>query len=88
MIYVLEMPEAAAPRVWFAFDADDLERKLETSPAAALHAQGRCRLYADESAALAAFERSDHPDWQGEGWRARWALREQLIALEVLADDL
>ena len=55
---------------------------------AELHAAGRCRVFADESAALAAFERADDPDWQGEGWRARWALREQLVALEVLADDL
>lgn len=88
MIHVLEMPVDAPPRVWFAFDADDLARKLETSNAADLHAAGRCRVFADESAALAAFERADDPDWQGEGWRARWALREQLIALEVLADDL
>lgn len=88
MIYVLEMPAQAEPRVWFAFDADDLERKLEGSEAAVLFAHGQCRVYADESAALAAFERADHPDWQGGGWRARWALREQLVALEVLADDL
>lgn len=88
MIYVLEMPEAAEPRAWFAFDAQDLQRKLEESDAAALFARGRCRVYRDESAALAAFERAADPAWQGEGWRARWALREQLIALEVLADDL
>ena len=88
MIHVLEMPEGAAPRAWFAFDADDLLRKLAGSRAAELHAQGRCRMFADESAALAAFERADDPAWQGDGWRARWALREQLVALEVLADDL
>ncbi|WP_298828954.1 hypothetical protein [uncultured Piscinibacter sp.] len=88
MIHVLEMPEGAAPRAWFAFDADDLLRKLAGSQAAELHAQGRCRMFADESAALAAFERADDPAWQGDGWRARWALREQLVALEVLADDL
>jgi hypothetical protein len=88
MIHVLEMPEAAAPRVWFAFDTADLLRKLDGSEAGALHAQGRCRVFADEAAALAAFECADDPAWQGEGWRARWALREQLVALEVLADDL
>ena len=88
MIHVLELPEGEEPRVWFAFDEDDLLRKLESSDAAALHARGRCRVFADESAALAAFERADDPAWQGQGWRARWALREQLIALEVLADDL
>jgi hypothetical protein len=88
MIHVLEMPVDAPPRVWFAFDADDLARKLDASDVAELHAAGRCRVFADESAALVAFERADDPDWQGDGWRARWALREQLVALEVLADDL
>ncbi len=88
MIFVLELPEAADPRVWFAFDVDDFERKLEAGGTAELHAQGRCRVFADESAALAAFEQAGHPDWQGPGWRARWALREQLIATEILADDL
>ena len=88
MIHVLELPEGAAPRAWFAFDTDDLLRKLEGSEAAMLHALGQCREFLDESAALAAFEHADDPAWQGEGWRARWALREQLIALEVLADDL
>jgi hypothetical protein len=56
--------------------------------AAALAARGACRFYWNESAATAAYERSGHPDWQGAGWRARHALREQLLALEVLADDL
>jgi hypothetical protein len=55
---------------------------------AALRECGPHRVFWDESAALAAFERSDDPGWQGEGWRARRALRDQLIALEVLADDL
>ncbi len=66
MIHVLEMPCDAPPRAWFAFDTDDLARKLEASDVAELHAAGRCRVFADESAALAAFERADDPDWQGE----------------------
>lgn len=88
MIHVLEMPEGGAPRAWFALDAEDLARKLEHGEAGALFAAGRCRVFADESAALTAFERADDPAWQGDGWRARHALREQLVALEVLADDL
>ena len=87
MIFVVELPEGCAPRAWFAFDLDDLERKLATSDAAALHAQGRCRIFPDESAALAAFEREADPAWAGEGWRARFALHEQLVASEVLAED-
>jgi hypothetical protein len=50
-------------------------------------ASSRCRIYWTESEATAAFERTGDPAWQGAGWRARWALRDQLIALEVLADD-
>jgi hypothetical protein len=55
---------------------------------AALQAIGPCHLYRNEAQAMAAFERSDDPAWHGPGWRARLALREQLVALEVLADDL
>jgi hypothetical protein len=88
MIFVVEQPEGAMPCAWFAFDVDDLEVKLAQSDAAALHAAGRCRVFPDEAAAMAAFERAGDPAWAGEGWRARWALREQLVALEVLADDL
>ncbi len=88
MIFVVEQPDGQAPCAWFAFDADDLERKLESRDTAELHAAGQCRIFPDESAAMAAFERTADPAWQGDGWRARWALREQLIATEVLADDL
>ncbi len=55
---------------------------------AALRVRGDCLLLPTESDATAAFERIDHPAWLAGGWRARWALREQLVALEVLADDL
>jgi hypothetical protein len=99
MIFVVEMPEHAAPSAWFAFDVDDLLRKIEArDPAALAEAQaggggkregsGRCRIFWNEAEATAAFERAADPAWQGDGWRARWALREQLVATEVLADDL
>lgn len=88
MIWVLEMPAGADPSCWFAYDADDFARKLERGRTAELHALGQAQVFADESAALAAFERTADPLWAGRGWRARWALREQLIAMEVLADDL
>jgi hypothetical protein len=76
-------------------DAELDEQGLEAGPTrdaflavAALREWAPHRVFWDESEALAAFERSDDPDWQGAGWRARWALRDQLVALEVLADDL
>ncbi len=99
MIFVVELPVGdAEPRAWFAFHRDDLLRKiaargthLPLAPTAcgAAADEGCCLIYWDEAEATAAFERAADPAWQGgRGRRARAALREQLIALEVLADDL
>jgi len=88
MIFVLELPNQAAARAWFAYDEDDLLRKVEAGAHAVPWADGDVRIYWSEAEATGAFERTDDPTWQGEGWRARWALREQLIAMEVLSDDL
>ena len=91
------MPDQADPSAWFAFDLDDLLRKIEhrapgllqaAAPVDADAAPARCRIFWTEAEATAAFERAADPLWQGPGWRARLALREQLIALDVLADDL
>lgn len=46
------------------------------------------RVYWNESEALAAFESGEAAFAELGGWRARFALREQLVALEVLAEDL
>ena len=54
--------------------------------AAALQGTGARQIYPDDSAAMAAYERGD-AEFPGHGWRARWALRQQLIEMEVLADD-
>jgi hypothetical protein len=83
MIYVLECPEAADPRVWFAYDVGDLQRKFD---AAGGPPGCEMRLWADEQAAILAFENDAEPLWQGLGWKARWALREQLVATDALAD--
>ena len=98
MIFVIEVPAQAEPSAWFAFDMDDLMAKIEgrapglleesvadTVPGAA---GPLCRIFWNEAEATAAFERAGDPLWHGAGWRARLALREQLIALDVLADDL
>lgn len=84
MIFVLELPPAAEPRAWFAFDGEDLQRKFSAAggpPGHPLH------LWVDEDRALLACENDAEPLWQGNGWRARWALRQQLLATEVLAED-
>lgn len=69
---------------WRARRCETLRELLEAS----LRARGECRIYWSEAEATAAFERTHDTAWQGAGWRARWALREQLVATEVLADDL
>lgn len=54
---------------------------------AALDARGgRCRVYGNEEAALTAADQPDPFYDEDGGWRARWALREQLIAVEALAE--
>ncbi len=45
-----------------------------------------CRVYWTDQAAIAATEGADPLLAQGEHWRARYALHEQLVALEVLSD--
>ena len=83
MIYVVELPEQHAPRAWFAFDKEDLACKLRTLTPDL----DSCCIYWDETEAVGAFEGGD-PRLAGEAlWRARRALYEQLVALEVLADD-
>lgn len=161
MIYVVHQPEGGEARAWFAFDADDLLRKVaagdplpahaiwdrssarellalfDETPAtpgvrerlpglvalgeadgwdtllyradhlqpagfygaaplrcedacfAALRARGGAwKFYENEPHALAAVDQPDPLYDAPGGWRARHALRQQLIAVEALADDL
>lgn len=56
---------------------------------AALRARGgEWRFYEGEQHALIAVDKPDELYDRTGGWRARWALRQQLIAVEALADDL
>ncbi|MEY2891999.1 MAG: hypothetical protein RJA98_1907 [Pseudomonadota bacterium] len=62
---------------------------LDAGMAALTQRGGQWRIYGHEDVAMAAVDRPDPLfDAQPSGWRARWALREQLIAVEALADDL
>jgi hypothetical protein len=55
---------------------------------AALSVRGsQWRVYGHEDVAMAAVDKPDALFDAPGGWRARWALREQLIAVEALADD-
>jgi len=60
---------------------------LEHACAAALRQRGECRMWSDDSLAVLAIEADADPIWLGEsGWRARRALREQLLAIDALAE--
>lgn len=83
MIYLLELPEGAPPRCWFAFDGEDLRAKVEAMGGPPGHPM---RVWADEASAILAFEDEAEPLWQGAGWRARHALHAQLVATEALAE--
>lgn len=160
MIHVLELPSGGEPLAWFAYDDDDLLRKVAAqderepweiwdcrsprdllelfdvtpdTPGAAerfpgifafgtelgwdtplyraddlrepgqygpepvtpldacrasLRARvGECRIWPSDVEVLRAFESKDEPLWQDGGWRARWALRQQLVEIEILAED-
>lgn len=84
MIYVLELSAPQAARAWFAYDAEDLSRKVMASETLTA---GEFIVYWSDSEALAAFEGGDPRIAGASGWRARRALYDQLVALEVLADD-
>jgi hypothetical protein len=83
VIYVVELPETGEPRAWFSFDTEELARRLRE-----LQDDGVERIvYWNEAEAVGAFEGGDPLIAGKAGWRARRALYQQLVALEVLADD-
>ena len=83
MIYVVELPDQAYPRAWFAYDKEDFAHKMTTlaSPL------GERIVYWDEAEAVAAFEGRDPLIADKSMWRARHVLHEQLVAMDVLTDD-
>ena len=83
MIYVVELPDQSHPRAWFAYDKEDFVRKMETLATS----QGERYVYWNEAEAVAAFEGRDPLIAGKELWRARHALHEQLVSLDVLTDD-
>ena len=63
-------------------------RLLDACRAALRARGGEWRFYEGEAHALIAVDKADALFDRAGGWRARWALRQQLIAVEALADDL
>jgi hypothetical protein len=68
--------------------APEPARLIDACRAALKARGGDWRFYEGESHALIAVDRPDALFDRPGGWRARWALRQQLIAVEALADDL
>jgi hypothetical protein len=62
-------------------------RRVDACRAALRARGGRWRFYEGETHALNAVDAPDDLYDEPGGWRARWALRQQLIAVEALADD-
>ena len=63
-------------------------RLVDACRAALRQRGGQWRFYEGEQHALMAVDAPDTLYDQPGGWRARWSLRQQLIAVEALADDL
>jgi galactose-1-phosphate uridylyltransferase len=83
VIYVVEIPEAGRARAWFAYDKQDFCCKM----AGMAGSEGERYVYWNEAEAVAAFEGRD-PLIAGKAmWRARHALHEQLVALDVVTDN-
>ena len=68
--------------------APEPTRLLDACRAAPRARGGEWRFYEGELHALIAVDKPDDLYDRPGGWRARWALRQQLIAVEALADDL
>lgn len=83
MIYVVELPGQGQPYAWFAFDKEDFVNKLLTLAAP----DGERYVYWNEAEAVHASEGSDPLIADKAMWRARHALHEQLVSLDVITDD-
>lgn len=104
MIYIVEFPRQGRAHAWFAFDRDDFVRKVRVRYAEGLsRAEGMdefdacvdalaenleaCRIYLDEGQAIGALSRDPLLD-SGAGFYAHMALREQLIAMDAMEEDI
>jgi hypothetical protein len=83
VIYVVEIPSQGYPHAWFAYGKEDFAHKMVTLATPEVERY----VYWNEAEAVAAFEGRDPLIADKAMWRARHALHEQLVALDVLTDD-
>jgi len=104
MIYIVEIPHQKRPHAWFAFSRDDFVLKVRATHgpkvdqsgaanefdacvAALAHDLKECRVYLSDELAIGALQ-SDPLYDKYQGFYAHMALREQLVAMDALEDDL
>lgn len=100
MIYVVEFPHQGRAHAWFAFNRDDFVRKVhaihasdtasedfDASVAVLEQALKACRIYMHDELAIRALQSDPLLD-PSEGFYAHMALREQLIAMDAMEEDI
>ena len=100
MIYIVEFPHQGRAHAWFAFNRDDFVRKVQASHgsgqapedfdasvAALERALKACRIYMHDELAIRALQSDPFLDPK-EGFYAHMALREQLIAMDAMEEDI
>lgn len=99
MIYIVEIPHQGRPRSWFAFDKQDFVLKVKATlneaagndfddcVDALVDALEDCRIYMSETQAILALQREPILD-PDKHFHAHMALREQLIAMEAMEEDI
>ena len=100
MIYVVEIPHQGRPHAWFAFDRADFVRKVHATHGPGQTAEDfdasvalldqslkACRIFMHDELAIQALDTDPLLD-RKEGFYAHMALREQLIAMEAMEEDI
>ena len=100
MIYVVEFPSQGRPHAWFAFDGDDFVRKVQVThgsgqasedfdASVAVLERGlkACRIYMHDELAIRALQSDPLLDPKG-GFYAHMALRQQLISMDAMEEDI
>ena len=104
MIYIVEIPHQKRPHAWFAFSREDFVLKMRATHGPKLDQFGAAnefdacvavlahdlkdyRVHLSDELAIGALQ-SDPLYDKYDGFYAHMALREQLVAMEALEDDL
>ncbi|MBT9539997.1 hypothetical protein [Thiobacillus sp.] len=104
MIYIVEIPHQKRPHAWFAFNREDFVLKVRATHGANVCQDGAvsefdacvdalardlkdCRVHLSDELAIGALQ-SDPLYDKYDGFYAHMALREQLVAMDALEDDL